>query len=127
MREEPVGITVVQSTFAITAAFVINDVVKFLTVPAGVYITDIKLDVPQLDTNGSPTITLDVGTSGAAQAYLAASTVGQAGGVAVANVAGTIGATFTTATVIQMKVHAAPATGVTSGTITLQVSYVSEQ
>lgn len=120
------GVTVVQSKFTLSAAFVINDVVKFMTIPANVYITGIRLDVPQLDTNGVPTITLDVGDAGNAARYISQSTIGQTGGIVSEGVAGTIGYTSTSPIVMQMKVHAAPATGATSGTCVLQVSYTAD-
>lgn len=120
------------ATFTQTAAFVINDIVQMVSVPNGYQVTDIILDTDQLDTNVSPTITLDVGDSGAAQAYVAADTVGQAGGVIHAKVAGFTSHTPVAiatsggnagSTIIQVKVHAAPATGTTTAVLRMTVYY----
>lgn len=124
----------IRASFTQTAAFVLNDVVQFFTMPNGYQIHDIILDTPQLDTNVSPTITLDLGDTTTAQAYIAADTgaQGASGAVLHAKVAGysattpyaiaTSGGNAGTTT-IQMKVHAAPATGTTNKTIYCQILY----
>lgn len=78
-------------TSPVTAAAA--DVFEMVPVPAGCRVVDVILDSDDLDTNGSPAITLDVGfmsgTPGAAdsartvgQEFFAGSTVAQAGGLA---------------------------------------------
>lgn len=121
--------------FVQTAAFVINDIVQMVQVPNGYQVTEVKLDTQQLDTGGSPAITLDVGDATTPAAYISASTVGQAGGVAGASVGGfsnnTPYAIATSggnagSTIIQVKVHAAPATGTTTAKMNLIVRYVQD-
>lgn len=106
-----------------------GDVIKMMTVPAGVKIHGVCLDVTDLDNNGSPSITLSVGDGTTAAKYIDGSTVGQAGGIAYASVAGCIGSTYTTATQLLVTVKAG-ATGTvvtTSGaSITLRVTYTAD-
>lgn len=120
--------------FVQTAAFVINDIVQMVQVPNGYQVTEVKIDTQQLDT-GTPSITLDVGDATTPAAYISASTVGQAGGVAGASVGGftnntpyaiaTSGGNAGT-TIIQVKVHAAPGTGTTNAKMNLIVRYVQD-
>lgn len=118
-------ITVVGS-YAITAALALNDVIVGPSIPAGATLLGVRIDVPQLDTGGSPALKLDVGTSGTAAKFISASTVGQAGGIATASVAGTIGYQPTSNTPVQVKVNTGPATGATSGTVVIAVTYTMD-
>lgn len=133
------------SSFTITAAFVINDIVQFLKIPSNPAITnngpvihDVILDVPDIDT--STGIVLAVGDSTTADRYITGSTIGQTGGIARMNNAGALGYapfassfnTYTTVSyseyIIQMKVTtAATGTAATTGTIKLAVSYTYDQ
>lgn len=88
----------VTATYTLAAALVINDVIEMIELPPGCVPVDVILDAEDLDSG--TTLTLDVGimegdvgdttvvnrTTGAE--FIAASTVGQAGGVARAAVAG---------------------------------------
>lgn len=87
---EPIALV---GDYVVEAGLVINDVVEMVTLPAGYVPYHANLAVEDTDSNGSPTITLDMGLiSGAAGAKdntrtcsneaFAASTVAQAGGVA---------------------------------------------
>lgn len=129
------------STFAITAAFVINDIVQFVRIASnpsitnnGPVISDVILDTPDLDT--STGVVLAVGDSGTAGRFISGSTIGQTGGIARMAVTGSLGYapfaasynTYTTVSyaeyIIQLKVTtAATGTAATSGTISLGVSY----
>lgn len=135
--------TVELSTYTITAAFVINDIVQFLKLSSdtgitgnGPTITGVTLDVPSLDS--STGIVTAVGDATTAGRYISGATVGRsgAGGIQGANVAGTIGYqpfaalfnTYTTVSyqeyIVQMKVTtAATGTAATSGVIALKVTY----
>lgn len=79
-----------------TAEFAVNDVLEMIPWPAGTIPISIKASVADLDSNGTPLVTLDFGVlsgqylaalddAGAARtcstAFATASTVGQAGGV----------------------------------------------
>lgn len=117
-----------RSRYSLTGALVINDTIDMVTIPAGHFVTDMVLVSDDLDTHGTPTITLDVGIKGAtADTFFAASTVAQGGGVARPTLATAFRDVATTADrVVQLKVKAAPATGATTGTVTLLVSYRSK-
>jgi hypothetical protein len=122
------GLSVIAKV-SLTTALVLNDVINLVPIEAnpvennnGPVISFIAIDVDKLDSNGAPTITLDLGDSGAAQRYLAASTIAQNGGQAQSTKAGVIGYapfassfnTYTTPSLatytIFATVHAAPAT-----------------
>ena len=112
-------------TYTLTAALAINDVIQSPPLPKGAVVYDVMLAVTDLDTNGTPTITLDVGYGGDVDYFIAASTVGQAGGVARASaVTAATPLSLTVNDTIDVLVKAGPATGATSGTVTLVVHYV---
>lgn len=82
--------------YIVAAGLAINDVVEMSILPAGYVPTAVKLATEDLDSNVTPTVTLDVGvvsgTPGAldnartcGNEAIAASAVGQTGGVAVDN------------------------------------------
>lgn len=87
------AVSVVRGLIPVTAALAANDVGEAVRLPAGHVPVDVILDSDDLDTNGTPTLTLDVGfmsgIPGVADGsrtvgtdFLAASTAGQAGGAA---------------------------------------------
>lgn len=121
--------------FALTEALEVNDVIEMLELPPGCVPVDCILDVTDLDT-GTPGITLDVGTLAGdvgdktlanrtlTANLIAASTVGQAGGVARMAVAGgTRIAPSDDRRSIGVKVGTGPGTGATTGTVALTVLY----
>lgn len=119
----------VHSTFALSAALIVNDVVKFATLPAGCVPVDCVVDCDDLDTGVAPAVVVEVGfTGGDTDALIAASTVGQAGGVERANVA-TAFRVVPTATdrTVQLKVATAPATSAVAGTVGLTLTYRAAQ
>tara|TARA_R110001599_G_scaffold143330_1_gene324246 strand:+ start:205 stop:687 length:483 start_codon:yes stop_codon:yes gene_type:complete len=64
----------------VTAALSAADVIDCVTVPKYAKVVDFYIDVTDLDTNGSPTITLDVGDDLDDNRFCADSVAGQAGG-----------------------------------------------
>ena len=78
-------------TIDVTAAPAVGDIWEMVQVPNGYAVESVYLDCDQLDTNATPTLTLEVGDSGAVARYIAASKVAQTGGVQVNNVAGSTG------------------------------------
>lgn len=125
----------VRADFALTEALEADDIIEMLELPPGYVPVDVILDTDDLDT-GTPGITLDVGildgavgdtkvanrTNGAE--FLAASTVGQAGGIARAAVKGfTRLAPSDSRRSIGVTVKAGPGTGATTGTVSLTVLY----
>lgn len=123
------GIVEDDCSFAISAAFVINDVLNLFKIPAGAKILDMMIFLPQLDSNGTPLLTIDVGdTANGAQQYVAASTKGRAAAGSIISGANDVVATsmavkYTADDTLAMKIHAAPATGVSTGTIRAWVKY----
>jgi hypothetical protein len=111
-------------TFSLGAALALNDVLTGPKIGKNSTILDVVLTTTDLDTNGTPTITLDVGYSGDADYFIAASTVGQAGGLARASAATAQPLTLTADDTVNIGVKAGPATGATTGTVTLAVFFL---
>ena len=112
-------------TAAVTTALALNDTITGPSIPAGAYLIDVILMSTDLDTAGSPTITLDVGISGAATKFIAASTIGQTGGVA--RLGGTTGLGYspTSDTPVIVTVSAAGTTKA-AGTVVLSIVYTND-
>jgi hypothetical protein len=117
------GAIVRSASFALSAALVVNDVIQMFKLPAGATVHEVILASDDLDTNGTPTIKLDVGDATAANRFISQSTVGQAGGVGRTDQAGGVGYKYSADTMLQVKVNTAPATGATTGNVTLTVAY----
>lgn len=108
-----------------TAAPSTTDTINFFDLPAGARVILAVLESTDMDTNGSPTLTLNVGDSGDADRIFAASTVGQAGTLSSAIAVTGSGNKFTTKTRITGVANANAATGA-AGTLYLSVFYVVE-
>lgn len=104
--------------YTISAALAAADVIQLVNINKGETVLGYFLEVPDLDTNGSPTITLDLGTDGDTDLFLDNSNLGQAGGTSNLLVKPV---TFAADGSIDLKVATGPATGATSGTIKLSV------
>lgn len=110
----------------------LGDVYQLCIVPNGYSIVSVTLDCAQLDSNGTPTVVLEVGDSGSAGRFITGSTVGKTGGIQFANVAGTIGYTYSIAeggqfaggnaggTIVQAQITTAAAT-FKSGAVSLAI------
>jgi hypothetical protein len=109
---------------SITANAANGDTFDFGNVPKGFRLLAASLNSSDIDTNGSPTVTLHVGDSGDNDRIFSAATVGQAGGTtrgdSAANFIATTGFGFlyTADTVITGTIPTGPATG-TTGTLKL--------
>lgn len=109
---------------SITAAAANLDTFDFGYVPKGFRLLGATLESTDIDTNGAPTVTLNVGDSGDADRIFAASTVGQTGvlttGASAANflAATGFGYLYTADTVVTGTIPTGPATGAT-GTLYL--------
>lgn len=75
------GETMLFASVLSTAAFATSDIVNFFYVPAGFTALGVQLSSTDIDTNGTPTVTIDIGDSGDVDRLIAASTIGQAAGV----------------------------------------------
>jgi|SRR5579875_2289452 len=112
------------------AGFALGDTLELVQIPANCALIDFHLDCPQLDSNGAPTVTLDLGDAGNAQRYLAAAQLGRSASntlitpvsaAAAANGGWRQGALpyrYSAADNLVLKIHSAPATPAAAGTIT---------
>ncbi|MDH2239074.1 hypothetical protein N5K27_22455 [Pigmentiphaga sp. GD03639] len=107
--------------FDLGAALVVNDVIEGPTLQRGSTVLDVILVATDLDTGGSPAIALDVGPTSNPDAFIDGSTVGQAGGVARGASAPV---TLTGNEPINVTVATGPATGATTGKISLTVLFL---
>ncbi len=114
----------VTGQFSLTAALALGDVMQSPVISAGSTIVDVMLVTSKLDTNGTPLITLDVGNGTTPSQFIAASTVGETGGVARATAITAQPLTLPSDDTIDVTVHAAPATGAVTGTVTLHVFFL---
>lgn len=105
-------------TVNITANAANLDIFNFGVVPKGFRVMFALLQSTDIDTNGSPTVTINVGDSGSANRLFAASTVGQAGTNSSAISTAAFGFQYQSDTLITGAIPTGPATG-TTGTVTL--------
>jgi hypothetical protein len=105
-----------------TAAPSTSDTLNFFDLPANARVVLAVLESDDMDTNGTPTLTLNIGDSGSAARIFSASTVGQAGTASTALVAGAVGYKYTAKTRITGVAQANAATGA-AGTVRLSVHY----
>lgn len=98
--------------------FIIADVVEMVPVFKDEQVVSVEVLVTDLDTNGSPLMTFDVGDGDDVDRFIVASTVARTGGIAKH----TVGCPYSYSEddTIDFKVKAAPATGVV-GTVTMSV------
>lgn len=99
-----------------------SDTLEFFYLPAGAVVLQAILESSDMDTNGSPTLTLNIGDSGDADRLFAASTVGQAGTASNSVIATGVLASYTSKTLITGTANANAATGA-AGTVSLIVLY----
>lgn len=103
-----------------------NDDVGLFYLPAGAVITGVAASATDMDTNGTPTLTIDIGDSADEDRLLAASTIGQAG-----TASNSIARTghlykYTAQTQIRAYIATAAATAA-AGTLTVSVRYFVDQ
>ena len=122
---QEVGVSVTREfEFTITAAWIINDVVKLAPIPALVILTEWFADVPDLDTGVA--LLLDWGDATTAAKYAAASTIGQALGKlysGTAGVAAAVPAKYEEANAFQVKVNTAATGAAATGTLKGWIRY----
>lgn len=112
-------------SYALTAALVDADVIRLCKLPIGAIITGFRLFVPDLDTNVSPAIALNIGDTEDPNRYVAGSTTGQAAGTIGLEdfIPAAFGYETAVDTYLVLEVETAPATGATTGTIAGMVMY----
>ena len=69
----------------------LGDIYQLVQVPNGYSIESIILDVDQLDSNATPTLTLELGDAVNAARFITGATVGRTGGIQYGNVNGATG------------------------------------
>lgn len=109
-----------------TAALTTADTIQFGDLPAYARVIDAYLEATDLDTNGSPTIALNVGDAADVDRYFAAANTGQAGGVTRMTVATGFGYRYGKA---GGRITGAPSTNAATGVageIALTILYVVE-
>jgi hypothetical protein len=122
-REVHTGVIAVCSTYTITAAFVINDVVQMVKVPYGARIINCKVTVPALDS--STGLVWALGDGGDDDRYITGATTGRSGAAGLTTTNTTTSEyTYTTEDTIDFKVTtAATGTAATTGDIVVTVTY----
>lgn len=121
-------LTSVGEAISVTAAqLTLGALFGSIRVPKGAEIAFVQLDATDLDTGGSPAITLEIGDAGDTDRLLAANSIGQTGAAPVGpTIAKTgIGYRYADETLVQVRVAVAPATAA-AGTIKYIVHYVSQ-
>lgn len=122
----PAGsVKVARASVSCTAAPSTSDTINFFYLPKNARVHLAVLESTDMDTNGSPTLTINVGDSGDADRYFAASTVGQAGTLSSA-IATTGGDYITTDKTLITGVAANNAATGAAGTLYLTMFYSVE-
>ena len=116
---------VISATVSCTAAPSTSDTLQFFTLPKNAKVHMAVLAASDMDTNGTPTLALNVGDAGSASRLFAASTVGQAGTLSSAIATTGFEYQYTADTLITGTASNNAATGA-AGTVTLTVFYTLE-
>lgn len=110
-------------TLTVAAAdLTLNALHAMLPIPAGATVIGAGLQASDLDTNGTPLITMSLGDAGSSARLIAATAIGQAGGQTQTLAAAGIMYKYTVDTMVNVTITAAAATGA-AGTITAYVTY----
>jgi hypothetical protein len=110
------GVFARTTSYELTGALVVDDVIQAIPVFAGETVLQVEVRVPELDT-GADAILLDVGDGADDDRFLAADTVGQAGGLVSCGLV--LPYQYAADDTVDVSVNTAPGTGATSGTITV--------
>lgn len=129
-----VGVEIAFASYELVAALALNDVIQMVKIPAGATVCELLLATDDLDTGGSPALVLDVGDGDDTDRYIDGSTIGQTGGsarlgsgVSAATAANSFNYTYAAEDTIDVLAQVAPATGATSGTVSLMVIYTMQK
>ena len=113
------GVWPVSKTFTVTTALAVNDLIEMFEVPEGATALDWIFSSEDLDTNGTPTIVMDVGDDTVSGRFISGSTIGQGGGLERVTTHAGHAYKFPADTVVKIKVTTGPATGATGVSVTL--------
>lgn len=114
------------ATVVCAASPATTDTINFGYLPKGARVLYAMLESTDMDTNGSPALTINVGDSGSATRYFSGSTVGQAGTAAAATAVTGLGFITTDRTLIVGTAGVNAATGA-AGTLYLTVFFTVEE
>lgn len=117
------NVNVAYAEVVCTAAPSTSDTLNFFYLPANARILSATLESTDMDTNVTPTLTINVGDAGDADRLFAASTVGQAGTASVASAVTGLHYKTTAKTLITGVAANNAATGA-AGSLYLSVLYV---
>jgi hypothetical protein len=117
--------------YSVASNLVANDTINMLIIPANAVLNatllGIELDATKMDTNGSPTLKLDLGDTNSGgtlkpQRFFAADTIAQVGIVKVPTVPASLGTLYTANSTVYVTWNTIAAT-FAAGTIGLSVTY----
>ncbi len=113
-------------TVALPTALANGDTILGPTLPVGCWLTNVRVAVTQLDSNGTPTLTFEGGYTGALGAFFTGSTAAQGanGGIQSATLPATLGFTATTPTQLLITITAGAATA-KAGTMVVEITYTA--
>lgn len=113
------------ATVVCTASPATTDTINFFDLPAGARVVLAVLESDDMDTNGTPTLALNIGDAGSAARYFSASTVGQAGTLSTAIATAGAGFSNTAKTRVTGTASTNAATGA-AGNVYLTMLYIIE-
>jgi hypothetical protein len=117
------SLVTVSGEYTTLTKLIAADVIHMVRIPAGATLLDLIFDCAVMD--ASAALTLSVGYTGALQAFINTSTVGQAGGLERISVVGGTQKAFTAADTIQVSVETGP-TDTTLAKMKLTVLYTMD-
>jgi len=123
----PIGLCSVSGSYTMLAAFLDEDVVNLVKVPAGATVLELILDVPALTDQAD--VTWDLGDSDTTGRFISGGTAGRssAGAIVRTTVVGSTQYKYTVDTFIQFQIKTVPgATAVTNGVIKLTAIYTMD-
>lgn len=113
-------------TVTCLAALTTSDALQFGYVPKGFKVILAMFEADDLDTNGSPTLTINIGDSGDADRLFAASTAAQTGVSGQMALATGVGYTYTDKTLITGVPNANAATGAAGDLRLFLIGYIAD-
>jgi len=122
-----IGVNTVTGEYNLSAALALNDVIQMVKIPAGATVLDVIVVSDDVDTNGVPAVTYDVGDGVAPAYYMSGSAIGQVGGIGRMDAVGAHPKTYAAEDTIDITVSAAPATAAVVGNISLTAFYTMDK
>lgn len=121
MAIEADGLSSTSETYSLTGALTLGQTPIQITAKKGFTLFGYELESDDLDTNASPLVRLELGDGNDTNRFLSASTIGTSGGTAEDTLDSLY--RYSVDDTIDLRVSVAPATGATTGDITLTLYY----